>query len=100
MSNMIYLVGRIVNDPTIKKDEKYIEVTIAVARSFKNEEGVYETDLIPVVMWKGIADNVCEYCHKGDLIGIKGRIERLENEELRLVADKVSFLAPARRDEK
>lgn len=98
MSNMFCLVGRIVDDPTLEKDEKRSVIKIAVSRSFKNEEGIYETDFIPVVMWNGIAENVIKYCRKGDLIGIKGRIERLSNEEITLVADKVSFLSSRKED--
>lgn len=101
MHNLVYVIGRLVNDPEIKETEnnrKVTTITIAVNRSYKNCDGVYETDFIPVILWNGIAENTTEYCKKGDLLGVKGRIERLANEELTIVADKISFLATRKED--
>ena len=44
-------------------------------RSFKNAAtGEYETDFINITLWEGIARNVVEYCGKGAIIGVKGRL--------------------------
>ena len=78
MLNQTVLVGRIVSDPEInetKNDKKVTIVPLAVQRSYKNEEGEYATDFIPCILWDGVAQNVVNYCKKGDLIGIKGRIQ-------------------------
>ena len=100
MSNTVMLVGRIVNDPTLERneDKKYSLITVAVTRSFKNVEGVYETDFIPVVLWKGIAEQTCEWCKKGDLIGIKGRLQ-MEEDKIEIIAEKVTFLSSKREEE-
>lgn len=90
MTNQIFMVGRLVDQP--QKDEKGASITIAVPRSYKNEDGIYETDFIPVRLFNGIATNTCEYCKKGDLIGIRGRIESNDN-KIELIAEKVSFLS-------
>lgn len=51
-------------------------------------------DFIQCVLWNGIAENTAEYCRKGDLVGIKGRIQKLEeDEEMTLIAEKVTFLS-------
>ena len=92
MSNYVILIGRIVNDLTIDSYTKNCEITIAISRAFKNEDGIYETDLIPVTLKGNIAKNVVEYCKKGDLIAIRGRIARI-NEPMQIIADKVSFLS-------
>ena len=92
MNNYVVLIGRIVNELTIDSDTKNCEITIAISRAFKNEDGIYETDLIPVILKGNIAKNVVEYCKKGDLIAIKGRIARI-NEPMQIIADKVSFLS-------
>ena len=94
------LVGRIFNDPTLERneDKKYSLITVAVTRSFKNVEGVYETDFIPVVLWKGIAEQTCEWCKKGDLIGIKGRLQ-MEEDKIEIIAEKVTFLSSKREEE-
>lgn len=103
MLNNIYLVGRLVSDPELKETEnnkKVSKITLAVPRSYKNEDGIYETDYIDCNLWNGVAQSTCEYCHKGDLVGIKGRIqtniiEKDNGEKTKItevIADKVSFL--------
>lgn len=100
MHNMIYLIGRLTDgvEKTKEGEKTVAKITLAVQRSFKNEQGIYETDFIPVVLWNGIAENTAEYCRKGDLIGIKGRLESKDN-QLYVIADKVSFLASKRSNE-
>lgn len=74
MLNQTVLVGRLVKDPELKETEtgnKMTHITLAVPRSYKNVDGEYDTDFISCVLWKGIAENAVEYCHKGDLVGIK-----------------------------
>ena len=103
MLNQTVLVGRIVSDPEInetKNDKKVTIVPLAVQRSYKNEEGEYATDFIPCVLWQGIAENVVNYCTKGDLVGIKGRVQAREyttedahHSVMELVAEKVTFLS-------
>ena len=78
MLNQIVLVGRITQDPKVTELEngkKVCNVTVAIPRSYKNENGEYDTDFIKCTMWSGIAENTSEYCKQGDLIGIKGRIQ-------------------------
>lgn len=71
-------------------------ITLAVSRSWKNADGIYETDFIPVRLYKGIAENTTEYCKKGDVIGVKGRIQTKQEENkniIEIVAEKVTFLS-------
>ena len=106
MLNQTVLVGRIVSDPEInetKNDKKVTIVPLAVQRSYKNEEGEYATDFIPCVLWDGVAQNVVEYCKKGDLIGVKGRVESRSYEKddekryvTEIIAEKVTFLSNKR----
>lgn len=104
MSHERRKLGRIVKNPELKETEtgkKVTNVTLAVPRSFKNSEGQYETDFISCVLWKGIAENTVEYCKKGDLVGIKGRIqsrnieidEETKKQVVEVVAEKVTFLS-------
>lgn len=100
MLNQIILVGRLVSDPQINETEngKVSTITLAVSRSFKNEEGIYETDFIPIILWEGIATNVNEYCKKGDLLGVKGRLQTKDN-KIEVVAEKVTFLSSKKSNE-
>ena len=110
MLNQVVLVGRLVSDPEIKELEegaKASNITLAVPRSFKNADGEYETDFIQFTLWDNIATNTCEYCKKGDIIGVKGRVqcETIEKEDetkeykMELIAEKVTFLSSKKADE-
>lgn len=96
MMNLVTLVGRIVKLETEEAtEERAFEITtmtLAITRSFKNAEGIYETDFIRVQMLNEISKNVNEYCQKGDLVGVKGRLQTINN-QLCVVAERVSFLS-------
>lgn len=99
MLNQIILVGRLVQDPKTKELEngqRVSYITLAVARSMKNADGIYETDFIPCMICNNVADNVKEYYRKGDLLVIKGRIQTRQEEcknIIEIVAEKVTFLS-------
>ena len=110
MLNQAVLVGRIVKDPELKKTEsgnKVTNITLAVPRSFKNSNGEYDSDFISCVLWKGVAESAVEYCKKGDLVGIKGRIqsriaeidEDTKRQYIEVVAKKVTFLSSKKHEE-
>ena len=109
MLNQTVLVGRLVRDPELRETDsgnKLTYITLAVPRSYKNVNGEYDTDFIPCVLWKGVAENTAEYCHKGDLIGIKGRIQsrKIEEDEIKkevteVIAEKVTFLSSKKADD-
>ena len=109
MLNQAVLVGRIVKDPELKDTEKgkVTNITLAVPRSFKNMNGEYDTDFISCVLWKGVAESTVEYCKKGDLVGVKGRIQTNTKEDengdkktfMNIVAEKVTFLSSKKADE-
>ena len=95
MLNQVVIIGRLVEKPIVEENEngrKLSEITLAVPRSFKNADGIYETDFIKCILWSCIAENTAEYCDKGDLISVKGRLECLGGSELQLIAEKVTFL--------
>lgn len=76
--NNYTLIGRLVKDLEVKESEnkkKYGYITVAVNRTYKNAEGNYDTDFIDMIVWNELAERISEYCHKGDLIGVTGRIE-------------------------
>ena len=63
--------------------------------------GEYETDFINCVLWDSIAKSTVEYCKKGNIVGVKGRIQskivEKENESkkyyVEVVAEKITFLS-------
>ncbi len=110
MYNLVYLIGRLTKEPettTTESGKKVMTVNLAVQRSYKNSDGIYETDFIKCVLWEGIATRTAEFCKKGDLIAIRGQVRTnnytKENEEkiyqTEIVVDKVSFLSTRSADD-
>ena len=103
MINMVMLVGRLVQDPEIVERDngnKVSRVTLAVNRRFKGNDGVYHTDFIDCVFWNTFAKNLNEYCSKGDLIGIRGRlqVDTYEKDGVKrkitdVIAESITFLS-------
>ena len=109
MMNIAIVVGRIVRDLELHETEngnKVAELTLAVPRNFKNMDGQYDTDYLPCKLWKGVAETTAEYCKKGDLVAIKGRLqsrsyetEETRNNVIELIAERVSFLSTKKAEE-
>ena len=104
MINQAILIGRIVREPELRKTDSgknVTNITLAVPRSFKNNNGEYDTDFISCVVWRGVAENAVEYCKKGDLVSVRGRIqtriaeidEDTKRQYVEVVADRVSILS-------
>lgn len=104
MMNQVILVGRLTKDLEIKEldnGKKITSITLAVPRNFKNAEGEYETDFVECTLWNSIAENTAEYCKKGDIIGVKGRLQSSNYEKedgtkvykTEVIAEKVTFLS-------
>lgn len=99
MLNQIIIAGRLTHEPETKELEdnrKVTYITVAVPRSYKNINGEYETDFIDCTLWNGIAETTAEYCHKGDIVGIKGRLQTTiinDKKTTEVIAEKVSFLS-------
>lgn len=104
MLNNVVIVGRVVRQPELSETvegKKVSTITLAVTRSFKNSmTGEYDTDFINITLWEGIAKSVVEYCGKGAIIGVKGRLLHRTYEipnyktlrVVEVVAEKVSFI--------
>lgn len=76
--NHVSLLGRLTKDPEVKKTQSGTSVcsfTIAVDRRFKNADGTRQTDFIPCVGWRQVADIIGQHFHKGSRIGITGSIQ-------------------------
>jgi len=110
MLNQVILVGRLVEDPKLVELESgktTSVITLAVSRGFKNQSGEYETDFIHCVLWQGVAESTQQYCSKGSIIGVKGRIA-VRNIEIGdgkkfkhndIVAEKVTFISPKKKED-
>ena len=105
MLNRVVLVGRLTREPELRYSGSGVAIsnfTLAVERKFKNAQGEKETDFIPVVTFKKLAENCAEYLTKGKLASVDGRLQvRTYNDKdgqkrwvTEVVADDVNFLSP------
>ena len=103
MLNQTVMVGRLVDDPKVIKTESgknVSNITIAVPRTFKNADGVYDTDFVDCVLWDSVAKSTADYCHKGDIVGVKGRLQTElydkdgeTRKSTKIIAERVTFLS-------
>ena len=103
MVNSVMLVGRLAQDLVVEELEsgsKITKVVLAVNRTFKNQDGIYETDFFDCILWDGLASNAAEYCKKGDTVGIRGRLQTSTYEEagvkhkaVEIIVEKLPFLS-------
>lgn len=105
MINKAVLVGRLVRDPEYRTTPSGVQVatfTLAVNRTFTNQQGEREADYINCVVFRKTAENVNQYLSKGKLAGVDGRLQSrsYDNKEgqkvyvTEVVCDNVQFLEP------
>ena len=78
MLNNVVLVGRLTRDPELRYTPSNVAVatfSLAVNRNFKNQAGDREADFINCMIWRKPAELLSEWCKKGNLVGITGRIQ-------------------------
>lgn len=81
MINNVVLVGRLTKDVEVKKTQSGLSVasfTVACDRRLSQEQrnnNEQSADFISCVAWRGSADFLGQYSHKGDTVGIEGRIQ-------------------------
>lgn len=105
MLNRITVIGRLTKDPELRSTSNGVAVatfTIAVDRQYKNQNGEKETDFIPIVVWRGLAETCSKYLSKGNMVAIDGRLQirNYENDKgerrtiAEIVAENAQFLTP------
>ena len=81
MINNVVLVGRLTRDIELRKTQSGLSVasfTIACDRRLLQEQrnnNEQSADFINCVAWRGSADFLGNYAHKGDTVGVEGRIQ-------------------------
>lgn len=96
--------GRLTRDPELKTTTEgtpVTQVTLAVSRHFRNQNGEIEADFIQCTLWRKAAENTAQYCRKGSVVGITGRLQtrHYDNREgkrvyvTEVVAETIRFLS-------
>ena len=81
MINRVVLVGRLTRDVEVRKTASGLSVaafTVACDRRLSQEQknnGAQSADFINCVAWRGSADFLGNYAHKGDTVGVEGRLQ-------------------------
>lgn len=76
--NTVQLVGRLTKEVDLRFTSSGTAVgsfTLAVNRSFTNQQGEREADFINCVIWRKAAENLANFTRKGSQIGVEGRIQ-------------------------
>ncbi len=105
MINSVTLVGRLTKNPEMRTTPSGVEVgnfTLAVNRTFTNQNGERDADFINCIVFRKQAVNVNQYLSKGKLAGVVGRLQTrsYDNKEgqkvfvTEVVCDNVQFLEP------
>ncbi|EEO9407566.1 single-stranded DNA-binding protein [Listeria monocytogenes] len=105
MMNRVVLVGRLTKDPELRYTPAGVAVTtftLAVNRTFTNQQGEREADFISCVVWRKPAENVANFLKKGSMAGVDGRVQTRNYEDndgkrvfvAEVVAESVQFLDP------
>ena len=108
MINTVTLVGRLTAMPeirTINNDRKVATFVIASERNYKNKDNKYDTDFIPIVLYRSV-DFVEKYIGKGDLVGITGSVQSRSYEKdgqkktaYQVLAEEIQLLTKAGKKE-
>ncbi len=78
MINRIIILGRLTKDPQMRYTSNGTPVTnftLAVDRTFTNQQGERETDFIDVVAWRKLAELCADYLVKGQKAAVEGRLQ-------------------------
>lgn len=103
MLNRVVLVGRLTKDPELRYTpggKAVATFTLAINRTYTNQQGQREADFIQCVAWKRTAENVANYLKKGSLAGVDGRLQtrNYENQQgqrvyvTEIICESVQFL--------
>lgn len=76
--NKVFLIGNLTRDPELTETSSGTSIcrfSIAVNRNYKLSDGETLTDYFNCIAWRGLADTVSKYSHKGDKVAVTGLIE-------------------------
>ena len=101
--NRVVLIGNLAKDPELTTTNNGVSLckfTIAVPRRFAGSDGEREADFLPIIVWRGQAENCYKYLKKGSKAAIIGSVQTRSYEGTdgtrryitEIVADEVEFL--------
>ena len=103
--NKAFIIGNLTKDPELRTTQSGISVcsfNVAVSRRYKDANGEKQVDFIPVIGWRGLAENCAKYLAKGRKVAVSGEIQTRSYDAqdgskryvTEIVAADVEFLTP------
>lgn len=97
MNNNFFFIGRLTRDPELRytsSNKAVTQIDLAI------QNGKDDTTFVPITLFEKMAENVCKYCEKGDLIGFQGSVKNHNWEDNKgnkhydytFMANRMSFL--------
>lgn len=107
--NRVVLIGRLVRDPELKTTttgKSVCDFSIAVQKRMKPTDGAPDADFFRITVWDKTAEFVSNYCTKGRLVGVDGRLQSRKwtdqqgnnRDSVEVVGDNVQLLDKPRDD--
>lgn len=97
MNNNFIFIGRLTKSPELRytsSNKAVTQIDLAV------QNGKDDVTFVPITLFEKMAENVCKYCEKGDLIGFQGSVKNHNWEDNKgnkhydytFLANRMSFL--------
>lgn len=97
MNNNFIFIGRLTKSPELRytsSNKAVTQIDLAV------QNGKDDVTFVPITLFEKMAENVCKYCEKGDLIGFQGSVKNHNWEDAEgkrhydytFMANRMSFL--------
>lgn len=97
MNNNFFFIGRLTRSPELRytsSNKAVTQIDLAIANTKD------DTTFVPITLFEKMAENVCKYCEKGDLIGFQGSVKNHNWEDNKgnkhydytFLANRMSFL--------
>ncbi len=97
MNNNFFFIGRLTKNPELKytsSNKAVAQVDLAITNTKD------DTTFVSITLFEKMAENVCKYCEKGDLIGFQGSVKNHNWEDNKgnkhydytFLANRMSFL--------
>lgn len=101
--NKVILVGNLTKDPELTTTNSGVSLckfTLAVQRRFAGNDGEREADFLPIIVWRGQADNCYKYLKKGSKCSVSGSVQTRSYDApdgtrryiTEIIADEVEFI--------
>lgn len=97
MNNNFIFIGRLTKSPELvylSSNKSVTQIDLAITNTKD------DTTFVPITLFEKMAENVCKYCEKGDLIGFQGSVKNHNWEDAEgkrhydytFMANRMSFL--------